>query len=212
MHLIAIMVTIAVGCTKKTTWTETDNMPTPQDSIKDDENQIDKKDIFIKNHPLLKNTPFYSTTINDIKENFPEPLDVTFSEESADGHFIYYQGDGIIYITDSNGWLYSVILTKDKYEFGCGLKVGMEESKISDLDIPFHTCKKDEIGVNKKVYTFLLSFEIGPVSMFDFDTLYYYSAALQDENEPEDGHCLGIMAFMKDGELVAVFTDWPNAN
>jgi len=212
-----IMVIAGTGCTKKKAQTEIGNISTPQDSYTKDENRIDKEDIFVKNHPLLENTSFYTTTIDNIKEKCPEKLDITYSEERLDGYLTYYKGDGIIYITTEDGILYSVILTNNKYEFGYGLKVGMDESEISDLDILFNIYNKDEIGVDKKVNSYLLSCEIGPLAMFDFDTLYYYSAALYDENETENqdgftGRCLGLMAFMKDGKLIAVFTDWPNAN
>ncbi len=202
----------------KTTQTETNNIPTTQDSNNKEENRIDKEDIFIKSHSLLKNTPFYTATIDNVKEKCLEKLDITYSEEKSDGYLTYYKGDGITYITTEDGSLYSIILTNNKYEFGCGLKVGLDESEISNLDISFRIYNKDEIGVDKKVNSYLLSYEIGPLSMFDFDTLYYYSATLYDENKTEShvdgftGRCMGLMAFMKGGKLIAVSTDWPNAN
>lgn len=214
--IIFIMVTAGTGCTKKAM--QTDNLPTPQDFNKKEENRIDKEDIFIESHSLLKNTLFYTATIDSVKEKCSEKLDITYSEEKLDGRLTYYKGDGIIYITTDDGWLYSVILTNDNYEFGCGLKVGMDENEINDLGIPFNIYDKNEIGVDKKISSYLLSYETGPVSMFDFDTLYYYSAALYSEDETENqidsfaGGCMAFMAFMKDGNLVAVSTDWPNAN
>jgi hypothetical protein len=49
--------------------------------------------------------------------------------------------------------------------------------------------------------------------MLDFDTHYLYSASLYDEGETNfTGQCMGLMAFMKDKKLIAVSTDWPNAN
>lgn len=202
----------------KTTQTETNNIPTTQDSNNKEKNRIDKEDIFIKSHSLLKNTPFYTETIDNVKEKCLEKLDITYSEEKLNGYLTYYKGDGITYITTEDGSLYSIILTNNKYEFGCGLKVGLDENEISNLDISFRIYNKDEIGVDKKLNSYLLSYEIGPLSMFNFDTLYYYSATLYDENETEShvdvftGRCMGIMAFMKDGKLIAVSTDWPNAN
>jgi hypothetical protein len=205
------MVLAGTSCTNETKQTE--NISTPQDSNNKEGNRIDRNEIFIKDHPLLKNTPFYTTTIDNIKEKCPENLNITYSEESADGHFTYYKGDGIIYITAEDGSLFSVILTNNNYEFNCGFKVGMNESEISNLGIPFNKYNKDEIGVNKKIYSYLLGFKTGPLSMFDFDKLYYYKATLCDDKVISyNGRCIGLMAFMKDGKLIAVCTDWPNAN
>ena len=207
------------GCNKKASSNEIEKVtsiptstsvpteiPTPKDLSNKEENRINKEDIFIKNHPLLKNTPFYMTTIDKIKEKYPEKLDITNSEERVDGNFIYYKGDGIVYITREDGSLYSVILTNNNYEFGCGLKVGMDESDISNLGFSFKVYNSDEIGVDKKVSTYLLSCKIGPLSMFDFDTLYYYSATLDNGNEKDGftGYCLGLMALMKDGKFIVI--------
>ncbi len=224
MHLIIfIMVISGTGCGKETAQTKTDNITISQSfDIKEEkpidkgENRMDKEDIFVISHPLLKDVPFYTTTIDNIKEKCSEKLDITYSEERMDGYLTFYKGDGIIYITTEDGSLYSVILINNKYEFDCGLKVGMDKSEINNLDIPFNRYNKVDIGTDKKINSYLLSFEIGPLSMLDFDYLYYYSAVLYDENEDHmddfTGRCMGLMAFMKDGKLIAVSTDWPNAN
>lgn len=209
--LTSIIAIIGTSCTKETH--RSDNTPTSQVSDNQGDNRLDQKDIYIKNHPLLEKTPFYTATIDDIKENCSEVLDISYSEERIDGGFTYYKGDGITYITAEDGRLYSVILTNDDYKFGCGLKVGMDESEINNLGISFNVYNKDEIGVDKKVNSYLLSCKIGPLSMFDFDTLYYYKATLYDETGSNyNGYCLGLAALMKDGKLTAVFTDWSNAN
>ncbi len=211
-----IMVMVGTGCTKETT--QDDNILIQPDVNGNEEKQINEKDISIKGHPLLANTPFYNTTIDDIEEEYSEKLEVSYSEEKLNGFLTYYKGDGIVYITTEDGGLYSVILTNDNYEFGCGLKIGMSESEINKLNLSFSSYDKDEIGVDKKVSSYLLSYEKGPLSMFDFNSLYYYSATLNadvdSDNEMDSfsGRCIGLMVLMKDGKSIAVFTDWPNAN
>lgn len=214
--IVFIIVMVGTGCTKEVI--QDDNNILIQPDNGSDERRINENDILIKEHPLLENTPFYSTTIEDIEEKYSEKLAVSYSEEKLDGFLTYYKGDGIVYITTEDGGLYSVILTNDNYEFGCGLKIGMSESEINKLNLSFSSYDKDEIGVDKKVSSYLLSYEKGPLSMFDFNSLYYYSATLNadvdSDNEMDSfsGRCIGLMVLMKDGKSIAVFTDWPNAN
>ena len=210
------MAMAGTGCTKEAT--PDDNILIQPDINGKEEKQINEKDILVKGHPLIENTPFYSTTIDDIEEKYTEKLEVSYSEEKLDGFLTYYKGDGIVYITTEDGGLYSVILTNNNYEFGCGLKTGMSESEISNLNLSFSIYDKDEIGVDKKISSYLLSYKTGPLSMFDFDSLYYYSAPLYTEEDSDNemdsfaGRCIGLMVFMKDGKSIAVSTDWPNAN
>ncbi|WMJ86820.1 hypothetical protein [Anaerocolumna sp. MB42-C2] len=214
--IIFIIVMVGTGCTKETT--KDDNNILIQPDNGSDERQINENDILIKEHPLLENTPFYSATIENIKGKYSEKLAVSYSEEKLDGFLTYYTGDGIVYITTEDGGLYSVILTNDNYEFACGLKTGMSESEINKLNLSFNIYDKDEIGVDKKVSSYLLSYKKGPLSMFDFDSIYYYSAILNAEVDSDNemdsfaGRCIGLIVFMKDGKSIAVSTDWPNAN
>lgn len=216
IYFIIFIIMIGTGCTKETT--KDDNNILIQPDNGSDERQIYENDILIKGHPLLENTPFYNTTMEDIKEKNSEKLAVSYSEEKLDGFLTYYKGDGIVYITTEDGGLYSIILTNDNYEFACGLKTGMSESEINKLNLSFNIYDKDEIGVDKKVSSYLLSYKKGPLSMFDFDSLYYYSAILNagddTDNEMDSfaGSCIGLIVFMKDGKSIAVSTDWPNAN
>lgn len=202
--LLLLLIMSGTSCSKKAALT---NDSTSSDSISSDS-------ILIKNHSLLDSTPFYHVSMEQIEETSKEEFDITFSEERSNGQFTYYTGAGIIYISINDKDIYSIILTDNTYELNCGIKVGMNEDEVSRLELPFDEYSKDKIGVDKKISSFLLSCEMGPVSMLDFDTLYQYNATLtsDDQNDSYGGSCLGLLAFVKDGKVVAVSTDWPNAN
>lgn len=202
--LLLILIMSGNSCSKKAALT---NDTTSSDSISSDS-------ILIKNHSLLDTTPFYNVSMEQIEETGKEEFDITFSEERSNGRFTYYTGNGIIYISINDKDIYSILLTDNTYELNCGIKVGMKEDEISSLELPFDEYSKDEIGVDKKISSFLLNCKIGPVSMLDFDTLYQYNATLTSDNQNDnyDGSCIGLLAFVKDGKVIAVSTDWPNAN
>ncbi len=207
--LLLIVIMSGNSCSKKAAITHDS---TSIESISSD--SISSDSILIKNHSLLDTNPFYTVSMEQIGETSEEEFDITFSEERSNGRFTYYTGNGIIYISINDNDIYSILLIDNTYELNYGIKVGMKEDEIRSLDLPFDEYSKDEIGVDKKISSFLLSCEIGPVAMLGFDTLYQYNATLtsDDQNDNYDGSCIGLLAFVKEGEVIAVSTDWPNAN
>lgn len=167
------------------------------------------KDIFIKRHELLSEECFWRV---DIKELHTEDLEVSKSEERANGPYLFWAGEGIIYVTNTSAGIYplGVILTNDKYSLGCGLKVGMTVEEMKDLEIPLRQYVEGEVYLGNIMRT-----TKGPLAELDYDAIYYYFGEISpeevEEYQVDTSTCRGINVLMKDEKIAAICLDFPTA-
>lgn len=191
--------------------TESSNEPNKDEIMNSKDYTFSRNDLLVENHALLSSNPFVD--FSEIEEKCKETLEVSFSKERLDGRLKFHKGDGIIYVTSESNETFCIILTSDKYAFGCGLKVQMDENKIRKLNIPLAKYTKEEIVVDKLVSSYYLSCENGLLSMFDFDSFYYMQGYIDEiYADKRISGCRGLIALVKDGKVVAVSTDQPTAN
>lgn len=169
--------------------------------------------VYVTGNPILSNCLFLKVNIDDIK-NIEDDLKQHSGEELINGHFIYWKGEGIDYVTHStmDGDLYAIILTTDQYLLGCGLKVGMKEGEIASLKLPFTAYSKADYPRD----SFFLEDPGSPFQTQDYDTIYLYQFGRIPEDAVKEnsiitGGRISITALVKDGIVVSVFTNIPVA-
>lgn len=171
-----------------------------------------RNDLLIENHPVLSKNPL--ATFSEIVKASNEALEVSYTEEIFNGRLKFHKGDGIIYVTDEEDAPFCTILTSDKYAFGCGLKVQMDEKEFGKLKLPLVKYLKEEVGdYDKLLSSYYLSCKKGFLSMFDYDTVYYCEGYINEVYEGKSlSGCRSLIALVKDGTVVAISTDQPTAN
>lgn len=169
---------------------------------------------FVINHTLLCEAPLFMFSIGDIIKNNQSKLEEDFSEKTASGYLHYYKEDGITYVTGepSKGMkeeyktLRGVILTSDKYELKCGLKVGMPEKDIQEINPSFEKVSKEEISGLQYPYTAAIS------PQFDFDYAYWVKEQIPYEERKlymsREFDDMGIILFVKNEKVTAVSVDY----
>lgn len=172
--------------------------------------EFSEEDVYVTGNPILSKCLFLKVSVDDIKDNLKQHS----GEELINGHFIYWKGEGIEYVTHStlDGDLYAIILTTEQYQLGCGLKVGMKEDEIASLKLPFTICSKEDYPRD----SFFLEDPSSPFQAQDYDTIYLYQFGripeeAVKENSIITGGRISITALVKDGIVVRVFTNIPVA-
>lgn len=171
------------------------------------------EDVYVIGNPILSDCLFLKVNMDAIK-NIEANLSRCDEAEHANGHYIYWAGDGITYVSHStmDGDLYGVILTSDQFQLGCGLKAGMDEDEIVSLKPQFVRCSKSDYPMD----SLFLTDASCPLNALDYDTIYLY----QFGEIPEDarkvdsiitGGRISITALVKDGKVISVFTNIPVA-
>lgn len=175
-------------------------------------------DILISGTPLGEDRPFMLIDINDITLT-RHTLKKTESTERANGHFIYWEDEGIIYVTHSTDTkLISLILGKSEVALNCGLKIGMKEAEIQSLDLTFKKFTKEDLLDESKSIAFASNFirdEKNPINTEDFDSLYVYVGAIPEEElieyEIHTTSCVSIVALIKNETISKIILDMPTA-
>lgn len=175
-------------------------------------------DIFVSGKPFREDRPFMLVNINDIA-SAGHALKKTESVERANGHFIYWEDEGIIYVTHSSDThLVSLILNRSGSALNCGLKIGMKEPEIQLLDLPFEKFEKEELFDESKSLTFasnVIRDEKNPINTEDFDSLYVYIGSIPEEEMLEyrinTTSCVSIVAFIKNETVSNIILDMPTA-
>lgn len=175
-------------------------------------------DILVSGKPFGEDRPFMLININDITST-GHALKKTESTERANGHFIYWEDEGIIYVTHSSDThLVSLILKKGELALGCGLKIGMKEPEIQSLNLPFEKFVKEDLLDESKSIAFasnVIRDEKNPISTEDFDSLYVYIGSIPEEEMVEYGinttSCVSIVALIKNETISNIILDMPTA-
>lgn len=175
-------------------------------------------DILVSGNPFGEDRPFMLIDINDIT-SIGHVLKKTESIEHANGHFIYWEDEGIIYVTHSTGThLVSLILNKSGLALNCGLKIGMKEPEIQSLGLPFKKFVKEDLLDESKSLAFdsnVIRDEKNPIKTEDFDSLYVYVGAMPEEEMVKYGinttSCVSIVAIIKNETISNIILDMPTA-
>lgn len=172
-----------------------------------------EQDAYVIGHPMLSSTLFLNVGIQDI-QNIESEMTKHEGEEMLDGHFTYWYGDAITYVTNSamDEVLYGIILSEDQFELGCGLKVGMNEADIAGLSLPFEEVSKEDYPMDSLFVADMSS----PLQVLDYDTVYLYQfgqipESIQNRVPALKGSRISITALVKDGTVISVFTSLPMA-
>ena len=175
--------------------------------------EFSEGDVYVIGNPILSDCLFLKVNIDDIK-NIEDDLKQNSGEELINGHFIYWKGEGIDYVTHSTmeGDLYAIILTTDQYQLGCGLKIGMKEDEIASLKLPYTVCSKEDYPRD----SLFLEDPSSPFQTQDYDMIYLYQfGGIPEEAVKENsiitGGRISITALVKDGIVISLFTNIPVA-
>lgn len=175
-------------------------------------------DILVSGNPFGEDRPFMLIDINDITLT-RDTLKKTESTEYANGHFIYWEDEGIIYVTHSTGTnLISIILGKSGLALNCGLKIGMREAEIQSLGLTFEKFTKEDLLDESKSIAFASNFirdEKNPINTEDFDSLYVYVGEIPEEElieyEINTTSCVSIVALIKNEAISKIILEMPTA-
>lgn len=181
-------------------------------------NELTIPDIFIPEDECLKNAPFMASDIECILNSNPK-LERIKSVDHANGYFNYWKGNGIEYLTYSEGTTIFGLIITDNYSLSCGLKIGMKES---DLQQKFPVMEKFEKGNllmeghGQIVFlSNLMRDEMGPLSTTDYDYVYACTCAASEEEVKEyqitGTIAYSVTAFVKDGKVCKIVLDLPMA-
>ncbi len=181
-------------------------------------NAFNVHDILVPEVPILDTIPFMLANIEEIQA-LEYKLEKTESTEHANGYYIYWKDKGIVYVTHSSGRdLVSVILSEDGLSLNCGLKIGMTEAEILQLNLTFKKYSREDFLDDSKSIALGTNFikdEENPLHKEDFDALYVYFGALPNDQMAEYGihttSCISIVATIKDGIISNIFLDMPTA-
>lgn len=175
-------------------------------------------DIFVLGSPVLNHVPFMLVTIDDIPSG-KDKLEEIASTDHSNGHFIYWKDEEITYVTHSSGQdLVSVILNGDSFSLNCGLKTGMTEAEVLQMNLFFKRFEKEDLHTDSKSIAFASNIfrdEKSPINTEDFDSLYVYVDSIPEKDMDEYGitstSCISIVALMKDGAVSTIILDMPTA-
>lgn len=186
------------------------------------EDEVKYEYIFVPEDPCLSNKPFMTVSVNDILKYYPD-LKKTDSEEGANGHFVFFDSDGITYISHSaaNGNVVGLVIYNDNYSLNCGIKPGMSESTLIK-EIPFMDkyTKEDILSGEGKCgmifSSMLLRDRISPLNNADYDSAYACITAPGEDERLKYGSSYTIpytiIALIKDKKVNKIILDMPTAN
>ncbi len=193
------------------------NAPSEYQSDMDIETEIEISDILIPEIPYLAETPFMVADIDHVLA-YDSELEKNEGYEGGNGHFNYWKGDGIEYVTHSSGKnLAGIVINSSDYSLANNIRVGMTELELIQAGYPFKKCNSEvDNGIEMMILgSGLLRDEKGPLNMTHYDYIYaYVGSASADEikNYGIDGtSCYSIVLLMKDGVIDKVILDLPTA-
>lgn len=155
--------------------------------------QFSIHDLFLNNQPLLQERLWIWADWKQILTGSDQPYQESVSSGDHDLKFSYRKMQGITYVTpqyetgDAEENLCAILVTDEKYEFGCGLRVGMSEEKLNSLGMPL---TKNEKGKFESLDLQLLSDLVDE----DYDCLYTFDGGYMNPWETEDAlaHLKGV--------------------
>lgn len=179
--------------------------------------KIGVADILIPESSCLAATPFMASDMEHILE-YDSELERVEGSEGANGHYIYWKGAGIEYVTYSTGNdLLGVILNHDSYSLANGIQTGMAESELLQTGYPFDKYENaEDSGPGAVIFgSGLLRDEEGPLNTTDYDSIYAYAGTVSAEEVHAYGiredTCYSIVLLIKDGVVNKVILDMPAA-
>lgn len=109
-------------------------------------------DISVQNHEILSKYAFQWISWKDVSSVIENDYEEWISEEGANGRMVYRTSDGVTYILPEHfegaevNQIAGVLIQDKKYQLSNGLAVGMQESEIANIDMPFQRYEKDVNG------------------------------------------------------------------
>lgn len=149
--------------------------------------QFSITDVFMENHPVLKDRLWKWTSWEEIQRLCPENYEEKISEEGANGWIIYEIGEGIMYALPQyiegkkEDQIAAVMLTSDKYKLRCGLQVGMEEKQLEEVGMPLSRYPKEIINAPEGGISLLKGME--DVGIPEYDSIYCFDNGVMNEQE-----------------------------
>ena len=138
--------------------------------------------------------------------------------EGANGHYNYWKGEGIEYVTHSSEKnLAGIVINNSDYSLANGIRVGMTELELNQTGYPFEKCKSEiDNGIGMIIFgSGLLRDEKGPLNMTDYDYIYAYVGSASADEIKNYGidrtSCYSIVLLMKDDVIDEVILDLPTA-
>lgn len=180
--------------------------------------EIGISDILIPESVYFAEIPFMAVDIHDVLENSSE-LEKFSGREGANGHYNYWKGIGIEYVTYSSGGesVIGVILSDSSYSLANGIQVGVAEEDLIKAGYPFEKYESStSVGRGTLVFeSALLRDEDSPLNTTDYDYIYAYIGTVSAEEAQDYGitatSCYSIVLLIKDGIINKVILDLPTA-
>lgn len=186
--------------------------------------KIGISDILIPESVYLAEIPFMAVDIHDVLDNSSE-LEKFSGREGANGHYNYWKGTGIEYVTYSSGGepasgvepVIGVILSDSSYSLANRIQAGMAEEDLVKAGYPF---EKYESGTSAGrgdlvLESALLRDENSPLNTTDYDYIYAYIGTVSADEAQDYGitatSCYSIVLLIKDGIINKVILDLPTA-
>ena len=187
-----------------------------QDNI-DMKMEIGVSDILIPEIPYLAETPFMVADIEHVLV-YDSELEKSDGYEGANGHYNYWTGEGIEYVTHSSQKnLAGIVINNSDYSLANGIRVGMTELELIQTGYPFEKCKSEiDNGIGMIIFgSGLLRDKKGPLNMTDYDYIYAYVGSASADEIKNYGidrtSCYSIVLLMKDDVIDEVILDLPTA-
>ena len=179
--------------------------------------EIGVSDILIPEIPYLAETPFMVADIEHVLV-YDSELEKIEGYEGANGHYNYWKGEGIEYVTHSSQKnLAGIVINNSDYSLANGIRVGMTELELIQTGYPFEKCKSEiDNGIGMIIFgSGLLRDKKGPLNMTDYDYIYAYVGSASADEIKNYGidrtSCYSIVLLMKDDVIDEVILDLPTA-
>lgn len=191
-------------------------------------NEFSITELFIPEHPVLKDHFYRFIFMEEIKESCPE--DYRFSSyESPNVKINYYMTEEIGYACMSNeefeDSIDAFILLSGKYSLPCGIKIGSKESEITKYypDVQIETKQEQKEYSSYGTGTWRFGNKTVSLPTLDFDKIYtvdlYYDLpevkeylrehGFSESTDNYDGGQSVLHFFVKDEKIVAIATGIP---
>lgn len=189
-----------------------------QSEYQDDmDTEIGISDILIPESPYLSEVPFMAADLEHVLTYDPE-LEKVEGYDSGNGHFNYWKGIGIEYVTYfTDNDIVGMIINSSDYSLANRIRVGMTESELLQTGYPFEKYES-ETNSGRGAIVFgsgLLNDEIGPLNTIDYDHIYAYVGSASDDEvsyyEITGTICYSVVLLMKDDVVDTIVLDLPTA-
>lgn len=210
--ILLICLPFLLTLTSKKLASDTEDSLSGFDSFSD--NFFSLEDFYVINHPVLENQYYEYVDISDIID-YESGLKVTYSSEGANGYYIYYIEDSIIYVLHSSDLeqLCGIVLVDNQYSFHNGLKIGMTLEELKSLDFVIKECPDcSDFSIGQIVRANLSE---GALCKLQYDKIYTISGVLEsDKVDSGNGTVSAIKGFVilcSQDKVIAIATDMPTA-